>query len=492
MTMGKKIISLLWAFQARRPAHGWLRYPGNSSSGQSVTQSLHFSGMSKGKDKDQQTKMASCDDDTIFWRVGDPRPRELQADPFVLSMIPKPAAWISVNSGQVALIEGYNVANHAPPTLMMASEALSKEMMKELREGSGFATLSVATEREQHCLFKASCLNGQTRPKNFSFDDLRLLPDCSKVDRPPAVASSPIKMYCRLSEIVDLGNDQHLVLLEVESFVISNTVLSQPDESVARKIRANIDAELMKPVASMGNGRFATMDRLHLMLRPKQTKETWISDPFAVASPTVGPGNFSDVEYVFRDDKSNLGYNPIKAIVLPRPIGWISTYTDNSKTIPHLAPYSFFADVGRGDRPLIAFSSYRSTSYSDGGRKDAQLDTETMGCFCVNMVSEELAVPMNLSSGEMGRDESEFKVSGLKHSQASMVNAPFVDKAQIVMQAKYLKTVDVGSFSVVIGEVVGIHLCKSVITSGQVDATILKPLTRLGYEDEYAVIDKYV
>ena len=436
--------------------------------------------------------MATCDDDALFWHVGDPRPQELQADPFAISMIPKPAAWISVNSEQVALVEGYNVANHAPPTLMMASEALSAAMMKELRDGSGFATLSIATEREQHCLFAASCSNGENRPKNFAFDNLRLSPDSSKGDRPPAVESSPIKMYCRLSEIVDLGNDQHLVLLEVESFVISKTVLSQPDETSTRKTLAKIDAELMQPVASMGNGQFATMDRLHLMLRPKQTKETWISDPFAVASPTVGPGDFSDVEYVFRNDTSNLGYNPIKAVVLPRPIGWISTYTDNSRAIPHVAPYSFFSDVGRGDRPMVAFSSYRSASGNDGGRKDAQLDTERMGCFCVNIVSEELAVPMNCTAGEMRRDESEFKVSGLKHSQASMVNAPFVDRAQIVMQAKHVKTVDVGSFSVVIGEIVGIRLCKCILTSGQVDATKLKPVTRLGYEDEYAVIDRYI
>ena len=447
------------------------------------------------------------DDNVLFWKVGDQRPPELKADPFIMSMIPKPCAWISINDQEVALIEGYNVANHAPPTLMMASEALSTSMMQELRNAANnnngrLATLSIATEREQHCLFTAaaaadaaSCSNGETpRPQNFSFQALKLVPDSSKKDRPPAVASSPIKMYCRLSELVELGNDQFLVLLEVESFVFSPSILSPPDATSTRKTLAKIDAELMKPVASMGQARFATMDRLHLMLRPRPSQDTWISDPFALATPTVGPATFlsKEVEYVFRQDTSSLGYNPVKAVVLPRPIGWISTYTDPTRSIPHVAPYSFFGDVGRGDRPMVAFASWRSSSGIDGGRKDAQLDTERMGCFCVNIVSEELAVPMNTTAGEMKRNESEFHVSGLTHSHASLVNAPFVDRAHIVMQAKYVKTVDVGSFSVVIGEIVGIRMAKNILTCGLVDCTKLKPLTRLGYEDEYAVMDRYL
>lgn len=434
--------------------------------------------------------MSTYEQDNLFWRVGDSLPDDLETDPFTSVMIPKPTAWFSSNEKDVALVEGYSVANHAPPTLMMAAEALSPAMLIDLRK-SGFATLSVATLREKHCLFKASNPDGQSRPINFTFDALGITPDSTKVDRPPAVKSSPIKMYCKILEIIALGNGQQMVLLEVESCSISKCVLSKPDEGSTRKTLAKIDAILIQAVASFGCGQFATMDNLRHMPRPEQCEGTWKSDPFALLQPTFGSANYPDLEYVFHNDHSNLGYNPIKAIVIPRPIGWISTYADESKAITHVAPYSFFTDVGRGSRPMVAFSSYRSASADHGGRKDAQLDTETSGSFCVNIVSEELAVPMNFTSGELKRHESEFEVAGLNHSHACMVNAPFVDQAHIVMEGRYIKTVDVGSYSIVIGEIVGIRLNKRILSDGKVDATKVMPVTRLGF-DEYAVISRYV
>ena len=38
-----------------------------------------------------------------------------------------------------------------------------------------------------------------------------------------------------------------------------------------------------------------------------------------------------------------LDHNPFNAIIVPRPIGWISTLS--STGIPNLAPYSFFNAV---------------------------------------------------------------------------------------------------------------------------------------------------
>jgi flavin reductase (DIM6/NTAB) family NADH-FMN oxidoreductase RutF len=49
----------------------------------------------------------------------------------------------------------------------------------------------------------------------------------------------------------------------------------------------------------------------------------------------------------------NLPHDPFKAIVSPRPIGWISTI-DKEKNV-NLAPYSFFNAVA-DNPPMIMFS----------------------------------------------------------------------------------------------------------------------------------------
>ena len=429
--------------------------------------------------------------DNIFMKVGDPRPSELSVDPFPSAVIPKPTAWISVD-GTVALLEGYNAVSHAPPTLMFAGRALPNSMLKRLQE-TRLCSLSVASMREQHCLFGAACKD-DSEPALWTFDQLGLSPCTEKPTRPPAVQGSPIHMHCRLIDVVDLGSNQQMVLLEVETFVIRKEVLSAPTEQMKsgdRSVLAKIDAMLMRPVASIGGGRFVTMHYLHLMRRPYMQKE-WESDPFEVAPDSLGPGGYDDIEYTYRDDRSKLGYNPTKAIVLPRPIGWISTYRDEENSrVPHLAPYSFFTEVGRGDHPMVAFSSYRKSA-DEEGKKDAQTDAEMTGSFATNMVTADLSVRMNFTSAPLKRQESEFDLSGLSQGKAKLIDAPIVTDSPIVMECRYLKSVDVSSFSIVIGQVSAIRIDANVLTDGRVDVSKLRPVSRLGYTDEYAVVDQLV
>ena len=53
-------------------------------------------------------------------------------------------------------------------------------------------------------------------------------------------------------------------------------------------------------------------------------------------------------------DKTALPHGPFKAIVAPRPIGWISTISASS--IANLAPYSFFKMFSE-DPWIVGFSS---------------------------------------------------------------------------------------------------------------------------------------
>jgi flavin reductase (DIM6/NTAB) family NADH-FMN oxidoreductase RutF len=430
----------------------------------------------------------------IFWKTSSSPPSQLSSkNPFLSTLVPRMFAWFSVDDEKVALLDGYSAVCYTPPTIAFGVKTLPPEMIKKL-EQTKVCTLSSATVRESDSSYTmAACLDGES-PKSFTFDEIGLKSSKSKEAYPVAVATAPIKMHCSLEKIVDLGDGESMILLTVETFVVDGSVLSPPTEMMTgkgRDIKAKIDAELIKPVVGLGNGAFSPLTGLRSMPRPKkQDAGGWVSDPFDVSClPTLGEGEYGAMEWSFREHGAQcpLGYNPITALIMPRPIGWISTYEREGRT-EHIAPYSFFTDVARGKQPMVIFSGARG----NGGeiKKDAQKDSEEMGCFVYNMVSEDLAVSMNLSAAEMGRNESEFELAGLSSDKANLVDAPVVKDAHVKYECEYVKTVDVASFSIVIGKVVGVTVDESILTDGRVDPLKAKPILRLGYMDEYGLVSQ--
>src|SRR4051794_35627112 len=82
-----------------------------------------------------------------------------------------------------------------------------------------------------------------------------------------------------------------------------------------------------------------------------------------------------------------LPHDPFKAIVAPRPIGWISTVDAAGRV--NLAPYSYFN--GFCSNPHIV-------GFSSEGRKDSLANVEATGEFVCNLATEELAEAMNRTS----------------------------------------------------------------------------------------------
>ena len=179
-----------------------------------------------------------------------------------------------------------------------------------------------------------------------------------------------------------------------------------------------------------------------------------------------------------------LRHNPFKALVAPRPIGWISTLSPTG--VVNLAPYSYFnavADVP----PMVMFSST--------GVKHSQINAEATGEFVANIVSFELREAMNATSADVGPEISEAELAGLAMVPSVLVKPPRVARAPAALECKYLKTValtgrdGVASESVmVIGEVVGVYIADAFIVGGKVDLAKLRPLARLGYAD-YTLVE---
>lgn len=180
-----------------------------------------------------------------------------------------------------------------------------------------------------------------------------------------------------------------------------------------------------------------------------------------------------------------LPHNPLKAIVTPRPIGWIGTRSKEGAL--NLAPYSFF-NVICDNPPLLMFCS--------SGYKDSVAFVEETGEFTANMVGAHLAKEMNATSVNSPRGVSEFDYAGLTPAACEMIKAPRVAEAYaalecVAVEVKRLTGKDgaLAESYMVIGEIVGVHIDEAILVDGRIDITKSQPVSRLGYMD-FATTDK--
>ncbi|OKL45204.1 flavin reductase family protein [Pseudovibrio exalbescens] len=185
------------------------------------------------------------------------------------------------------------------------------------------------------------------------------------------------------------------------------------------------------------------------------------------------------------NEPHGLPHNPFKALVAPRPIGWISSKSASGAL--NLAPYSFFNAVC-DTPPIVMFSS--------SGYKDSVANIEATGEFVCNLATQHLQDAMNTSSKMVDSDVSEFDLAGLDTATCEIVRVPRVEAAKAALECKALsiqRLVDLAGEEtnswVVFGQVVGVHIDDDVLVDGLIDMSRLKLLSRLGYMD-YAVIDE--
>lgn len=177
-----------------------------------------------------------------------------------------------------------------------------------------------------------------------------------------------------------------------------------------------------------------------------------------------------------------LRFNPFKAIVAPRPIGWISTVSRVG--VNNLAPYSFFNAMG--DRPPIVV-------FSSSGRKDSLQNLEETKEFTCSIATYELRDQMNLSSAPVVRGVDEFALAGLTPAPSVIVKPPRVKESPAALECKVWKTIELpappGQFqTAVFGMVVSVFIDDNYIREGLVDLAAMRPIARLGYMD-YAVVN---
>jgi flavin reductase (DIM6/NTAB) family NADH-FMN oxidoreductase RutF len=183
-------------------------------------------------------------------------------------------------------------------------------------------------------------------------------------------------------------------------------------------------------------------------------------------------------------DLDLLPHDPFKALITPRPIGWISTRTAGGQV--NLAPYSFFNAIC--DRPpMVVFSS--------SGMKDSATFAVESGEFTWNMATYALREAMNETSAAVPRGHSEFERAGLATAEGRLVGAPRVADSPCAMECRVVHHMELPDVDgaptgrhLVVGQVVGVHLDEAAIVDGRVDTAALQPVARCGYLDEYSAV----
>ena len=187
-----------------------------------------------------------------------------------------------------------------------------------------------------------------------------------------------------------------------------------------------------------------------------------------------------------------LKHGPFKAIVAPRPIGWISSLAADG-TI-NLAPFSFFNAMAENP-PIVAMAI--NGSHSEGGAKDTLENIHATKEFVCNMVSYDLREEMNRSSGMYPRSVDEFDHSGLTKEPSTLVKPPRVKESPAHLECIHYKTIVLPSNNanvvntMVLGKVIGINISDDIIVDGMIDMQKYRPLARLGYMDYCHVQDVF-
>jgi flavin reductase (DIM6/NTAB) family NADH-FMN oxidoreductase RutF len=183
-------------------------------------------------------------------------------------------------------------------------------------------------------------------------------------------------------------------------------------------------------------------------------------------------------------DNHGLPFNPIKAIIAPRPIGWITTMSSQGDI--NLAPYSYFN--GFSTRPPIV-------GFSSEGRKDSVSFVEQTREFVCSLATYELREQMNVTSGPAARGVNEMELAGLEPAPSRLVKPPRVAASPCALECKLLQVVALNDLSgasadsyLVLGQVVGVHIDDRFIKNGMLDTAAMQPIARCGYHD-YAVVE---
>jgi flavin reductase (DIM6/NTAB) family NADH-FMN oxidoreductase RutF len=195
-------------------------------------------------------------------------------------------------------------------------------------------------------------------------------------------------------------------------------------------------------------------------------------------------GNETDQLFYEPAAGHGLAHDPLNAIVAPRPIGWVATRGRDGSV--NLAPYSFF-NLFNYRPPIVGFCSV--------GAKHSLRNARETGEFVWNLATRGLAERMNATSASAPYGVSEFELANLTPAPARIVSVPRVAESPVNFECKVTEIVQLTDHRhapvqswLVLGEVVGIHIRRSLVKDGAFDTFGAQIIVRAGGASAYAEI----
>ena len=181
-----------------------------------------------------------------------------------------------------------------------------------------------------------------------------------------------------------------------------------------------------------------------------------------------------------------LPHDPFKAIIAPRPIGWIASQNDKGDV--NLAPYSFFNAFNNAP-PIIGFASV--------GFKDSVRNIQQTGEFCWSLATREMAEPMNQSSASVASNVDEFELANLTKRKSTLITVPHVAASPASMECKLTQIVQLNDIEgkacetwLVLGQVVAVHINEQFIEKGTFNTAKAQSIMRAGGPGDYFTVSE--
>ena len=179
-----------------------------------------------------------------------------------------------------------------------------------------------------------------------------------------------------------------------------------------------------------------------------------------------------------------LPHDPFNAIVGPRPIGWISTRSNDG--VLNLAPYSFFTAFNYIP-PIVGFSSI--------GPKDSVRNIQENGMFVWNLVTRPLAEAMNQTCAAVGPEVNEFELAGLATAPSRTMDVPRVAESPVSFECRSTQIIQLEGLDkqkiptwLVLGQVVGVHIADHLLKDGVYDTASAGHVMRGGGPADYFTV----
>ncbi|WP_181346851.1 flavin reductase family protein [Thalassobacillus sp. CUG 92003] len=170
-------------------------------------------------------------------------------------------------------------------------------------------------------------------------------------------------------------------------------------------------------------------------------------------------------------------YKLLSGSVVPRPIAWVSTISDEG--VLNLAPFSFFTVASRNP-PMLCISVGPGVGEREGTTKDTLVNIQSNEEFVINISSTPLGNELQKTSEHLPRDVDEFAEADLHAVASDQIKPMRVREAPIQMECKLNQIIKLGTDHLIIGEMVMYHIRDDYYTEAyKVNLEKLRPLGRL-------------